>query len=130
TAAYTFGNGHAAHRILLGHPALPRYGQDIFILNYARTAGWITVVGFILSIYLLAMRKETGWWIALSSSAVTAVVGLLTHYFRHATVDYLLQGLAGIALVVILLFPKAKGLLVDSRTEPHMAGARGKGIEV
>lgn len=131
TAAYTFGNGHASHRILLGHPMLPRYGQDIFILNYARTAGWIAVVGFVISIYLLAMRIEAGWWIAISSSAVTAVAGLLTHYFRHATVDYLLQGLAGVFLVVALLLPMVKeALLGDDKTLKKAVKTSKPGIEV
>ncbi|KUO49562.1 MAG: hypothetical protein APF76_03380 [Desulfitibacter sp. BRH_c19] len=113
-AAYTFGNGHAAHRILIGHPMLPQYGPDIFVLNYARTAGWIAVLGLTAAIYLLAMRKEVGWWIGLSAGAVTGFTGLLTHYYRHVTVDYLLQGLAGLAIVAILLIPMVKRLLIGN----------------
>lgn len=130
TAAYTFGNGHASHRILLGHPMLPRYGEDIFVLNYARTAGWIAVVGFVISIYLLAMRKEAGWWIALSSSAVTCVVGFLTHYFRHATVDYMLQGFAGLFLVVALLLPMVQEVLLGKQLFKKVAKASKPGIGV
>ncbi|MFA5537100.1 MAG: hypothetical protein WDA53_08020 [Bacillota bacterium] len=129
-AGYTFGNGHASHRILLGHPMLPRYAEDIFVLNYARTAGWIAVIGFIMSIYLLAMRIEAGWWIALSSSAVTAVVGLLTHYFRHATVDYMLQGLAGVFLVVVLLLPLTKEVLLGAGKAGNKAQVSKAGVEV
>ncbi len=129
-AGYTFGNGHASHRILLGHPMLPRYGEDIFVLNYARTAGWIAVIGFVMSIYLLAMRIEAGWWIALSSSAVTTVVGFLTHYFRHATVDYMLQGFAGLFLVIVLLLPMSKEIFIVSDEEKRQLKASKPGIEV
>ncbi len=112
TAAETFANGHAAHRVLAGHPAIPIYAEGIFILTPARNVAWIAAIVLIAAIYFMSLRKEIGWYLAMAGGLAAMVTGFSTQYVRTATYDYLYQGLMGLGIVVILLIPVVKERMV------------------
>lgn len=123
TAAEAWSNGHAAHRILLGHPAMPRYAEGIFILQPARNVSWIAAIALVAAIYLLALRRESGWYTALAGGLAASIIGFATQTVRTATWDYFYQGLMGLAIVIPLLLPAVKRRMVQA--EPGGgAGAR------
>lgn len=105
TAAEAWSNGHASHRILLGHPKMPLYAEGIFILAPSRNISWIGVFFLIAAIYLLALRKKSGWYAAMFGAANIGLIGFATGYVRTATLDYVYQGLMGAAIVITLLIP-------------------------
>lgn len=113
TAAESWSNGHAAHRILDGHPAQPFYAEGIFILAPARDISWLSLLLLLAAIYFLAMRTRVGWYLALFGAASAGLIGFATQFVRTATYDYLYQGLMGLAIVITLLIPAAKKRLVD-----------------
>lgn len=117
TAAETFGNGHAATRVLMGHPKMPLYAEGIFILQPSRNIGWLVTVVLLIAIYLLAKRKESGWYAAMAGGWGAAIMGFATHYVRGATVDYLVQGLMGLAIVIPLMIPFIKERLIEEKLE-------------
>lgn len=108
TAAEAWSNGHASHRILLGHPKMPLYAEGIFILAPSRNISWIAVIFLVAAIYLLALRKKSGWYAAMFGAANIGLIGFATGYVRTATLDYVWQGLMGAAIVISLLIPIIK----------------------
>lgn len=108
TAAESWSNGHAAHRVLLGHPAMPKYADGIFILAPARNIGWISVIFLVAAIYLLALRKKSGWYAAMFGAANVGLIGFVTATVRTATLDYLYQGVMGAVIVITLLIPAVR----------------------
>lgn len=105
TAAESWSDGHAADRILSGHPVRPLYNADIFVLAPSRNISWIALVLFIIAIYFVAMRMKVGWYLTLFASINVAIIGYATHYWRHATNDYLYLGLMGTILFITLFIP-------------------------
>ncbi len=105
TAAENFANGHAAFRILYGHPARPSFAEGIAITYF----GWLGLwVGWLLcwyAIYLVGMKKISGWYLTMIAGLITLVASGATHYVRHATNDYLYGALMGLSLVVMMLLP-------------------------
>jgi len=112
TAAENFANGHAAFRILYGHPARPLFAQGIAITFFGWLTLWVGMVLCIAAIYLLGMKKESGWYTALIGGLVTFVGSSATHYVRHATNDYLYGALMGLAIAVLVLIPSFKDVLL------------------
>jgi len=104
-ASYSFANGHAAFRVLYGHPKRPMFAEGIAMTYF----GWIGLwVGWWLlsaAIYKLGTRKESGWYLMLIGGAITAVVGFAVGIVRYATVDYWLNGIIGLIFVVLALSP-------------------------
>lgn len=105
TAAESFANGHAAFRILFGHPKRPVFAEGIHITYFGWLGLWVGAALLIAAIYQLGSRKEQGWYLALIGGAVVAVVSGATHYVRHATLDYLYGSLMGLSLVAMMLIP-------------------------
>lgn len=128
SAAEAWSNGHAAHRIIEGHPARPFYAEGIFILTPARNVSWIAVIFLVAAIYLLALRKKSGWYAALAGGLSISIVGFATQTVRTATYDYLYQGLMGLAIVVTLLIPYFKERLVDE--EQNLEAIENKGLSL
>jgi len=112
TAAENFANGHAAYRILFGHPARPLFAEGIAITYFGWLALWVGMGLCIAAIYLLGEKKISGWYAGLIGGLVTLVSSGATHYVRHATVDYLLGALMGLSIVVMLLIPLFKKRLL------------------
>lgn len=126
SSAEAWSNGHAAHRIIEGHPARPFYAEGIFILQPARNVSWIAVIFLVAAIYLLAQRKKSGWYAALFGGLNIAIVGFATQIVRTATYDYLYQGLMGLAIVLTLLIPYVKASLIDE--EEKLESSKNQGI--
>jgi hypothetical protein len=112
TAAENFANGHAAFRILYGHPARPLFAEGIAITYFGWLALWVGMALCIAAIYLLGEKKLSGWYVGLIGGLVTMVGSAATHYVRHATNDYLYGSLMGLSIVVMLLIPFFKQRLV------------------
>ena len=113
TAAENFANGHAAFRILYGHPKRPLFAEGIAITYFGWLTLWVAWILLTISIYNLGMKKKSGWYMALVAGLVTIVGSGATHYVRHATNDYLYGALMGLAIVVMLVLPYFKKRLVE-----------------
>ncbi|RJP52315.1 MAG: hypothetical protein C4557_06510 [Anaerolineaceae bacterium] len=111
-SAESFANGHAAFRILYGHPKRPLFAEDISITYVGWLGLWISAALTIAAIYLLGNRKLSGWYYAYIGAWVAIIAGGATHYVRHATNDYLYNVLMGVSLVVMLLIPVFKQRLL------------------
>jgi hypothetical protein len=118
TAAENFANGHAAFRILFGHPARPLFAEGIAIAYFGWLALWVGMALCLAAIYLLGQKLASGWYAALIGGLVTVVASAATHYVRHATNDYLYGALMGLSIVVMVLIPLFKQRLL---TEPTPA---------
>lgn len=112
TAAENFANGHAAYRILFGHPGRPLFAEGIAITYFGWLALWVGMGLCIAAIYLLGEKKVSGWYAGLIGGLVTLVASGATHYVRHATNDYLYGALMGLSIVVMLLIPLFKQRLL------------------
>jgi hypothetical protein len=117
TAAENFANGHAAFRILFGHPARPLYAEGIAITYFGWLALWVGMGLCIAAIYLLGEKKISGWYAGLIGGLVTMVASGATHYVRHATNDYLYGALMGLSIVVMLLIPIFKQRLLKEYSD-------------
>ena len=115
-ASYSFANGHAAFRVLYGHPSRPQFGEGIAITFFGWIGLWVAWWVLTAAIYKLAMRQESGWYLMLVGGAIAGLVGFAVNYVRHATVDYWLNGLLGIACVVFALIPLFKERLLTEYT--------------
>jgi hypothetical protein len=113
TAAENFANGHAAFRILFGHPKRPLFAEGIAITYFGWLALWVGMGLCIAAIYLLGEKKISGWYAGLIGGLVTLVASGATHYVRHATNDYLYGALMGLSIVVMLLIPLFKKRLLN-----------------
>lgn len=112
TAAENFANGHAAYRILFGHPGRPLFAEGIAITYFGWLALWVGMGLCIAAIYLLGEKKVSGWYAGLIGGLVTLVASGATHYVRHTTNDYLYGALMGLSIVVMLLIPLFKQRLL------------------
>lgn len=117
TAAENFANGHAAFRILFGHPARPLFAEGIAITYFGWLALWVAMGLLIAAIYLLGEKKISGWYAGLIGGLVTMVASAATHYVRHATNDYLYGTLMGLSIVVMLLIPVFKQRLLKEYSD-------------
>lgn len=114
-------------RVILRDPAQTLLDPTVAIL---RRAGPLMFIGTILplvAIYLLARRRESGWWFALVSGAVMAVGAFPVHYLRPTaslvpadtleasifTSTYWMAGAQGVILIVLLLIPFFRNRLFD-----------------
>jgi len=106
TAAESFVNGFATTRMLLARPGAPMFqGIEWSILTVGGPLNWVATVGIFLSIPLLAARKPLGWYVGLGAGLLAIIANLPTHYVRAVTLDYLYNGILGLALVTVLLIP-------------------------
>lgn len=112
TAAESFANGHAAFRILYGHPQRPLFAEGIAITFFGWLGLWVAFGFLAAAIYQLGVRKEKGWYFAMIGAIIALLFGGVTHYVRHATLDYLYNSLMGLSLVVMLALPFFKKRLL------------------
>jgi hypothetical protein len=117
SSAEAFANGHAAFRILYGHPSRPQFGEGIAITYFGWLGLWVGAALTIAAIYLLGRRSEAGWYAAVIGGLVTFFVSGATHYVRHATIDYLLGSLMGLSIVAMLIIPIVKNRLLNRYEE-------------
>jgi hypothetical protein len=124
TAAENFANGHAAFRILFGHPKRPLFAEGIAITYFGWLALWVGMALCIAAIYLLGQKKMSGWYAGVIGGVITLVASAATHYVRHATNDYLYGALMGLSIVVMLVIPFFKERLVGESNEENISQTR------
>ena len=113
TASYSFANGHAAFRVLYGHPQRPKFAEGIAITYVGFIGLWAAWWFLSAAIYQLGNRKKSGWYLMLIGGAFAMVAGLAVGSVRYVTVDYWLNGLLGISCVVLALIPLFKKRLLN-----------------
>lgn len=113
TAAENFANGHAAFRILYGHPKRPMFAEGIAITFFGWLGLWVAFGLLVTAINKLGQRQASGWYLTLIAGVITMVVSGSTHYVRHATLDYLYGSLMGLSLIVMMLIPFFKERLLN-----------------
>jgi len=118
-AAESFANGHAAFRILYGHPKRPLFAEGISITYFGWLGLWVGAALAVASIFLLGSRKKAGIYTGLISGLAIMVVSGATHYVRHATNDYLYGSLMGLSIVVLLLIPVVRERLLNAYSTPE-----------
>jgi len=116
-AAENFANGHAAFRILYGHPKRPIFAEGISITYFGWLGLWISFGLLVAAIYQLGARNKTGWYLAMIGGSIGCLVSGATHYVRHATIDYLLGSVMSLSIVVMLLIPLFKKRLLEEFSE-------------
>jgi len=116
-AAESFANGHAAYRILFGHPKRPLFAEGIAITYFGWLGLWVGAALLIAAIYQLGARKEQGWYLAIIGGVIVMVVSGATHYVRHVTLDYLYGSLMGLSIVVMMVIPFFKERLLNPYKE-------------
>lgn len=116
-ASYSFSNGHAAFRVLYGHPKRPMFAEGIAITFIGFLGLWVGWWLLTAAIYKLGVRKESGWYLMLIGGAITAVAGFATGYVRHTTVDYWLNGILGLICFVLALIPLFKERLLTEYSD-------------
>jgi hypothetical protein len=113
TAAESFVNGFATTRMLLARPGAPMFqGVEWSILTVGGPLDWVVAVAAFLAIPLLAARKRLGWYVGLGAGLLAVIANFPTHYVRGVTLDYLYNGILGLALVIVLLIPAFRVRLV------------------
>lgn len=113
----SFVLGFGALRQLTARPDSPLFiSAKIAILTIGGPVNWISAIMTFAAIPLLAARKPLGWWFGLIAGLSIAAAGLPTHFIRQATADYLIGGIMGVVLMVILLIPAVKQRLVGPLT--------------
>lgn len=117
SAAENFANGHAAFRILYGHPKRPLFAEGISITYFTWLGLWVAFGLLTAAIYNLGTRNRTGWYLALIGGSLAFVISGATHYVRHATLDYLYGSLMGLSIMVMMLVPFFKKRVLEPYAE-------------
>gem|GEM_PF-7066592 len=68
--------------------------------------------GLMVTIYFLYMKYTKGIYLAKIAATSAMVAYFATYYWRHDTVDYGLQGVIGLFLVVMLFLPVIEMVLM------------------
>ncbi|KAA3647336.1 MAG: hypothetical protein DWQ07_07495 [Chloroflexi bacterium] len=113
THAFTIGIG--AQRMLWTRPGQPLYeGLQWWILTVAGEVNWIATILLVISVFLLAMRKRTGWWLAVISALAILIIDAPTQIIRTNTLDYLYGSLLALGVLLFTIPPYFKKHLIDS----------------
>ena len=114
THAFTIGIG--AQRMLLTRPDKPLFaGLEMWILTWVGEVNWICFIMLMISIPLLAMRKRSGWYLALISAIAILVIDAPTQIIRTKTLDYLYGSLLAIGVLFFIALPVFKQALIGER---------------
>jgi hypothetical protein len=116
THAFIVGIGNM--RMLLTRPEKPFYdGLGTWVLAWSQPIQWICVILLFVSIYQLAARKFSGWWLALISVVSLVAIDMPMQIIRltmtdSTALDYSYGLPVIIGLLFVLLFPKFKQALI------------------
>jgi len=116
THAFITGTGNL--RVLLTRPDKPMYaGLGEWVLAWSAPIQWISAVLLFIAIYLIAARKFSGWWLALTAVVSLAIMDISMQIIRLTMTDstswdysYGLPIIIG--LLFALFFPKTRKALV------------------
>jgi len=114
-AADAFILGFASTRTLIARPGAPMFqGVEMTILTVGGPMGYIVSIGAFLTIPLLAARKRSGWYVGLGTGLLAIISDFPTQLVRRVTFDFLVGGLLGLALVVVLVIPAVRARLLGA----------------
>lgn len=116
THALITGTGNL--RVLMTRPAKPLFdGLGEWVLAWSAPIQWICAILLFIAIYLVAARKFSGWWLALTAVISLALMDISMQVIRITMTDstswdysYGLPMIIG--LLFTLLFPKFRKALV------------------
>lgn len=112
-ATHGFVIGIGAARQLMIRPGSPLYeGVEWWILTMTGDINWLGVVMLIVAIPLLAMRKKSGWWLALIAALSILAIDAPAQLIRTSTLDYLYGSVLALGLLLFLLIPNFKQRLI------------------
>jgi len=118
THAFIVGTGNM--RMLLTRPEKPMYdGLGTWVLAWSAPIQWMCVILLFISIYMLAARKPSGWWLALIAVTSLTVIDIPMQLIRVTMTestawDYSYGLPMIIGLFFVLLFPRFKAALVGA----------------
>jgi hypothetical protein len=116
-ATHAFVIGVGAQRMLITRVDKPLFaGMEWWILTLSGEVNWIGVLLLIVSIPFIAMRKATGWRLALVAAASILVINVPTQIIRTKTLDYLYGALIALVLLISLNLPVFKTWLVKEKS--------------
>jgi len=119
-ATHSFTLGIGSQRMLATRPLKPLYdGLEWWILTVVGEVDWIATVMLIVAIPLLALRKRSGWWLAMIASLSVFLVDAPTQIVRTKTFDYLYGAILAAASLLFLMLPSFKRTLVGEH-EPEL----------
>jgi hypothetical protein len=120
-ATHAFVIGIAAQRMLITRVDKPLFaGMDWWILTLSGEVNWIGVLLLIISIPFIAMRKSTGWRLALVAATSILVINVPTQILRIKTLDYLYGALISMILLISLNLPVLKTRLLNKENKPQI----------
>src|SRR5690606_8258013 len=130
TATHSFTLGIGSQRMLMVRPSKPLFeGLEFWILTIVGEVDWITTVMMIIAIPLIAMRKKSGWWLALISALATLAIDAPTQIIRTATFDYLYGSLLSLGILFFLYLPNILERNRRTRIEPAQSLAEQSGTD-
>jgi len=129
-ATHSFVLGVGAARQLMTRPGQPLYeGVQWWILSMIGHIDWIGAAMLIISIPLLAMRKKTGWYLALIAAISILAIDAPTQIIRTNTLDYLYGSLLAAGLILWLMIPAFKRRLIGAAAPADDPSARAVHLE-
>jgi hypothetical protein len=126
THAFTISIGNM--RMLLTRPMKPLYdGLEWWVLSWSAPIQFMCAIMLFITIYLLAARKFSGWWLGIIATSSILAIDVPTQIIRTAltdstSLDYLMGAALAAGLLFSLLFPKFRAVLIDREPLPDEAG--------
>lgn len=122
-----------AVRVIMGNKVAAITEPASMILRHSGPIMLIIIFLAFISIPLLLLRKEAGWWLALLSGLGMAVASFPVHFVRPTaslvpegtfevsifTSTYFMAGVQGVILTGLLLLPYFKSSLIEDEEQKH-----------
>jgi len=117
THAFTIGIG--AQRTLATRPNWPMYPDfKWWLFLWAGEVNWVSSLVLFISIPLLAMKKKSGWWMAVIAAITILMINVPTQFIRTKTLDYLYGSILAVGVLIFTLLPYFKeGLLSEDKSK-------------
>jgi hypothetical protein len=126
THAFIVGIGNL--RTLLTRPEKPMYnGLGWWVLSWSQSIQWICVILLFISIYKMAERRHSGWWLALVSVTSLVAIDVPMQIIRLTMTDSTAWDYSyGLPIIIglffVLLHPKFKAALQGQEASASLAG--------
>ena len=118
-ATHSFTLGIGSVRMLMTRPGKPLFeGLEWWILTWVGQVDWIATILLIIAIPLLAMRKRSGWWLALIATLAVLAIDAPTQIIRTKTLDYLYGTLLALGTLLFLYLPMILERMRSKGTQP------------
>jgi hypothetical protein len=133
THAFTISIGNM--RMLLTRPMKPLYeGLEWWVLSWSAPVQFLCAVMLFVTIYLLAARRFSGWWLGIIAASTLLAIDVPTQIIRttltdSSSLDYIMGAGLAAALLFSLLFPKFRSVLVEQGIQPAVVDEKVKVAE-